>query len=144
MKDSVYHFGLFVGGMDLHPIPRGVLKEGAPKLKAKYNESGVACAVFVLGNGERDADTAMDFGAPVNMVVTTDRFPGVSFLLDYAYEVYDASRIFILPYVWPDLVQVVADADLLKFDTKPGWLEYATEANEIESATEGERATATD
>lgn len=127
----MYHFGLFVGGRDLHPIPRGILKEGAPKLKALYSE-GLACAVFVLGDGEWDADAAMYFGVPVNLVVTTDQFPGVSFLLENAYDVYGAScQIFALPYVDRDLLNVLDEADLMTFDTAPDWMKYTTEADAI-------------
>lgn len=126
----MYHFGLFIGGHDLHPIPRAILKAGASELKARYDELGMACAVFVLGDG--DVRAASVFGAPVNMVITTDEFPGISGLSESAYDVYGAAdEIFVIPWTVRDLATELADNDLIAFNTAPNWLEYATEADTI-------------
>ena len=141
------YFGFFICGIDLHPAPRYHLKYCAPKLKLAYEEDGMPCSVYVLGDGERDADAAFEFGcAPVNVVVTMDEYPGMDFLLSHAYKAFGRiDGVFFIPYVEDPPAMFSEHPIVGKANVE--WMQraledYAEEADEIAEAWRQELATA--
>lgn len=127
----MYHFGMLITNRNMRPLPQTMLEEVAPKLKARYNDLGCACAVFVLTTREYPADVGAEFGFPVNVVVTADHHPGWVFLFEQAYEVLEATscEIFSMPHMNPTFFDDKLDG--MRFDTKPSWLKYMTEADHV-------------
>lgn len=120
----MHHFGLYVCDENLHPMSREKLELMAPAYVRNLQD----CSVYLLGNSELSlADAALNFGAPVHIVVETPRHPGVDYLLDHATLCFDATFVFVVTYPDPtDKPGTFHRCEIIGTCVSDDWKQYAT------------------